>query len=514
MQAIEIGILIINLISLSICGGLVFSLLTSTNRDESSRLFAAVCGTFAFWISLSMVRQLSLSLGVQDVSFVQLNLNLMMSAVFVSGAVYFTFIVRYTAMRNKIIDVLRVVIVAVTVVAIALVWIGNLFVVQPQVIYKYAISGLGLLLVGVVLGFMLLSSWLMFNGTTERSAMLFRPTVIMFIVFILFSFEMWTTSLGIHSVLLAIAASWIGLRMLRRQVVNPQAALNRDLQLTNQELQRTIHDLAQEKEKTEALNIELIQANRYKDEFLATMSHELRTPLNSIVGYSELLMTQMYGDLGQKQMDRLERIYRNGRHLTNVINAILDLNKIDSGRMQLEVEDFNLIDLIHEIETEFVPKLESSVEFSVIVPEPNDIPIYRGDKRRIAQVLEIIIDNAFKYTAEGHVKIKLNYTVVVQGKSESFALPTLGWLKDGHWVVMELIDTGTGIAPEDQARIFDRFSQVDASRTREYDGIGLGLTIARKLVELHDGLIWVKSYVGQGSTFYVALPFQKVAISQ
>lgn len=510
MQAIEIGILIINLISLSICGGLVFSLLTSNNRDESSRLFAIVCGAFAIWISMSLVRQLSLSLGINDVSFVQLNLNLLMSAVFASGTLYFTFIIRATSLQSRIVDGLRITIMIISIIAIAMIWLVGLFVVQPQVLYRYNISAIGTLLFGLMLGYMLLSSWLMLNATTDRSSSLLRPTIIMFVVYVIFSIEMWTTSLGINSILLAIVASWIGLRMLRRQVVNPQVALNRDLQLTNQELQRTIHDLAHEKEKTEALNIELIQANRYKDEFLATMSHELRTPLNSIVGYSELLMTNMYGELGQKQMDRLERIYRNGRHLTGVINAILDLNKIDSGRMQLEVEDFSLVDLIYKLESDFVPQLESSVAFEVIVPEIETIPIYRGDKNRIRQVLEIIVDNAFKYTEEGQVKIKLNYTIVKQGKSESFPLPTIGWLKDGHWAVLEFIDTGTGIAPEDQGRVFDRFSQVDASRTREYDGIGLGLTIARKLVELHDGLIWVKSYVGQGSTFYVALPFQTV----
>ena len=241
------------------------------------------------------------------------------------------------------------------------------------------------------------------------------------------------------------------------------------------------------------------------------MSHELRTPLNSIVGYSELLLTNMYGDLDEKQLDRLRRIHNNGRHLTGVINAILDLNKIDSGRMQLVVEDFSLIDVIHELEKQFAPESDT-VEFILTLPE--NIPMYHGDRTRISQVLEIILDNAFKFTSEGHVKIRLNETVVKQGKSESYPLPTLGWLKDGHWAVIEIIDTGEGIAPEDQARIFDRFSQADSSRTREHDGIGLGLTIARKLVELHDGLVWVKSHVDQGSTFHVALPFQSVAVSQ
>jgi len=511
MQAIEIGILIINLISLSICGGLVFSLLTSANRDQSSKLFAIICGGFTLWTSMSLVRQLSLALDITDLSFVQINLNVIMSAMIISSALYFLFIVPYADLNTTLINGLTGAISLTALIALVLIWTNNFAIAQPQYLRQYAITSGGFILLGLTLGHLLVSVWLMINATTDRSAILFRPTVILFLAYVVACFDIWMDNFSLDVVLLSVVASLIGFRILRRQVVNPQVALNKDLQLTNQELQRTINDLAQEKEKTESLNVELLQANRYKDQFLATMSHELRTPLNSIVGYSELLMTNMYGSLEQKQLDRLERIHRNGKHLTDVINAILDLNKIDSGRMQLDVEAFTLIDVIQAVEEEFKPQAESA-SVDLIVNAPDDIPTYRGDKKRIMQVLQIIVDNAFKFTAEGHVKITLNYTTVEQGKSESFPLPTIGWLKDGHWAILEINDTGTGIAPEDQGRIFDRFSQADSSRTREYEGIGLGLTIARKLVELHDGLVWVKSYVGQGSTFYVALPFQSIMV--
>lgn len=513
MQAIEIGILIINLISLSICGGLVFSLLTSANRDQSSNLFAAACGGFALWASMSFVRQLSLALGINDLNFVQLNLNIIMSAMLVSSALYFVFMVRYTDLHSRLIDILNVTVILVALIGFVLIWTNNLAIVQPQWLYEYAITDIGFVLIGFTLGYLIVSVWLMFNATTERSAMLFRPTIVLLLAYIVASFDIWAVNFSLDVLLLSVVAGWIGFKILRRQVVNPQVALNHDLQLTNHELQRTINDLAQEKTKTEALNIELLQANRYKDQFLATMSHELRTPLNSIVGYSELLMTNMYGSLEQKQLDRLERIYRNGKHLTDVINAILDLNKIDSGRIQLDVEAFSLADAMRVLEEEFKPQAEK-LSIELITASPDDMPTYRGDRKRIMQVMQIIVDNAFKFTSTGHVKLALNYTIVEQGKSDSFPLPTIGWLKDGHWAVIAISDTGTGIVPEDQARIFDRFSQADSSRTREHEGIGLGLTIARKLVELHDGLIWVKSYVGQGSTFYIALPFQSIVMTQ
>ncbi len=511
MQVITVVVLIIHLIGLSICGGLVFSLLASTNRDESNNLLALVSTSLVIWISMTLLRRMAITSGVTDVGFMQFNLNLLMSAWLISGALYFVFIIRFAEIRSTLLDGLNVLIVAVVSIGLLLTWTNNVFVVSTSEPIFYEVSISAFLLIGFTQAYMLLSFWLMLNATNTKSSILLRPTLLIFLAFVVSSFDIWIDTLGIEVIFIASAITLIGLSILKRQVANPQEALNRDLQLTNTELQRTIKDLAQEKSKTEDLNRELLQANRYKDEFLATMSHELRTPLNSIVGYSELLLSNIYGELHEKQVDRLERIYRNGRHLTGIINAILDLNRIDSGRMQLIIADFEFTDVTKEIIEEYKPQAEKSgVEF--IIDVADNVPVYRGDRERIIQVIKIIVDNAFKFTNEGKIKLIVNYTIVSEGKSDSFALPTLGWLKDGHWAIIELVDTGTGIPPEEQARIFDRFSQADSSRTREYEGIGLGLTIARKLVELHSGLIWVKSYVGQGSTFYVALPYQNVEI--
>lgn len=509
MSAISIGILVINLISLSICSGLVIALLTSANRDTPTFLFTSVCLGFSIWIILSLVRHLSLSSGIEDLNLIQSNLNLLFSALFASGALYFTFIVHHAEIRSELVNSLNIAVIVIALVSILFVWFGDIFTVDENFVQQYRVTNLGLISIGLTMGYLLVAFWLMLNAGNVKASNLARPTLLLFFVYVIASFDIWITIFSLDVAMLAIVGGWIGFGILRRQVVNPQETLNRDLQLTNNELQRTIHDLAEEKAKTEELNIELIRANRYKDEFLSTMSHELRTPLNSIVGYSELLMTNMYGDLHPKQLDRLERIHRNGRNLTGIINAILDLNKIDSGRIQLIVDDFDLIELIRELKTQYQTLAEeTSLDFIIDLPEKDEFPMYRGDQARINQVLQIILENAFEFTTEGHVTIKLNYAIVKQGMSELYPLPTIGWLKDGQWAIIEIQDTGEGIAPEDQGRIFDRFSQLDSSRTREHDGIGLGLTIARKLTELHDGIIWVKSQVGQGSTFHIALPIQ------
>ncbi len=504
MYAIEIGILIIHLIGLSICGGLIFSLLTSASHDETQRLLVITNAIVAIWIAASLFQQLLFFTNSNDSQFLQIIANLKLSGFILSVAVYFSFIVCFAEIRSDLNDGLTILITIVSVIGLGIIWTNNAFAVQAE---QTLVSIWAYIFIGITLGYLLVSFWLMLNSVTDGSSLLVRPTLMLFFAYMIASFNIWTNTLGLEFILLSVALGWIGAKILLRQVANPQDALNRDLQLTNNELQRTIQDLAQEKSKTESLNRELLQANRYKDEFLATMSHELRTPLNSIVGYSELLLTNMYGELEQKQLDRLERIYRNGKNLTHIINAILDLNKIDSGRMKLIVAEFSLADSITKIVDEFKPESqESSIE--LIINLSDTLPIYRGDQQRIEQVLRIILDNALKFTSEGQIKASITYTNVENGQSSSFTLPTIGWLKDGHWAVIELSDTGAGIAPEDQARIFDRFSQADSSRTREYEGVGLGLTIARKLVELHDGLLWVKSYVGQGSTFYIALPYQ------
>jgi len=230
---------------------------------------------------------------------------------------------------------------------------------------------------------------------------------------------------------------------------------------------------------------ELEAASRHKSEFLANMSHELRTPLNAIIGFSEVLDDRMFGELGEKQAEYIRVILASGRHLLSLINDILDLSKVEAGRMELELGTFNLrmalenaLTLIRERATRHGLALGLTVDETL-----EDIV---ADERKLKQVLLNLLSNAVKFTPEG-------------GRIDVRALPANGTVE------VSVTDTGFGIAAEDQEAIFEEFRQVgNAARKRE--GTGLGLALARKFVELHGGRLWVKSEVGRGSTFTFTIP--------
>ncbi len=227
-------------------------------------------------------------------------------------------------------------------------------------------------------------------------------------------------------------------------------------------------------------------ADRHKSEFLASMSHELRTPLNAVIGFSEVLLDRMFGELNPKQDEYLQDILASGRHLLSLINDILDLAKIEAGRMELEVTDFHLpqaidnaITLIRERAARRAITLEVDVD-----PRLGEI---KGDERKVKQVLLNLLSNAIKFTPEGgRVKVQAA-------------------LADG-FTEISVIDTGVGIAPEDHEAVFEEFRQVGSDYAKKHEGTGLGLTLSRRFVELHGGKIWVKSQLGQGATFTFTLP--------
>jgi signal transduction histidine kinase len=232
---------------------------------------------------------------------------------------------------------------------------------------------------------------------------------------------------------------------------------------------------------------ELEAASRHKSEFLANMSHELRTPLNAVLGYAELIQDGIYGEVPAKMADVLERIQQNGRHLLGLINDVLDLSKIEAGQLTLSPADYSLRELVLDVASA-TEALAAEKRLALEGDVPPDLPRGRGDERRITQVLMNLVSNAIKFTERGSVRIRAS-------------------VEDGSFVVA-VTDTGVGIAPEDQARIFEEFQQVDTSSTRKKGGTGLGLAIARRIVELHGGRIWVESIPGQGSTFAFTLPLR------
>jgi signal transduction histidine kinase len=310
--------------------------------------------------------------------------------------------------------------------------------------------------------------------------------------------------LHLESVLAVIGTTIIAAQIIRFQMAKPLIALSDDLRIANRDLRQSVSDLASERAKSDQLARELQAASQYKTEFLDNMGHKARTPLNSIVGYSELLQSGVYGDLTEKQQDRLQKIYRNGQALLDLINNMLDLSKIEAGRLEIHPTVFQLDTLIPQI-TQAVEgqRAEKNLELAANVTE-GLMPLF-GDERRILQVFTHLVGNALKFTQSGTVNLEAQNVKVERGVSSSFKLPLIGWLTDGDWVVFSVRDTGIGIPPEEQSKIFDEFYQVETPHTGEFTGTGLGLTISKKLVELHNGVIWVKSQPGEGSTFFVAL---------
>jgi two-component system, NtrC family, sensor kinase len=221
-------------------------------------------------------------------------------------------------------------------------------------------------------------------------------------------------------------------------------------------------------------------ASQHKSEFLANMSHELRTPLNAIIGFSEVLSEKMFGELNEKQEEYSKDIHASGTHLLSLINDILDLSKIEAGRMELELTDFDLPTALDNALT-LVRERAGRRAIALHTRIDNRLGEIRADERKIRQVVLNLLSNAIKFTPEG-------------GRIEVTAVP-----KDG-FVELSVSDTGVGISPEDQEAVFEEFRQVGTA-DKKAEGTGLGLTLCRKFIELHGGRIWVKSQVGEGSTF-------------
>lgn len=246
-----------------------------------------------------------------------------------------------------------------------------------------------------------------------------------------------------------------------------------------------------------------VEANRLKSEFLANVSHELRTPLNAIIGYSELLLNGTYGTLSDRQMDRLDRVLRSGRGLTGLINDILDLSKIESGRSMLQFSQIDVRMLILDSLVS-VDQAARSKGLQIHVNIAENVPMISADAQRLRQIFVNLLSNAVKFTHEGHIDVTVEIGRFSRLRPQR--LPSHIQKRDGIWLLAKVQDTGIGIAEKDQEMIFEAFTQADGSTVRIYEGTGLGLAITRRLVNMHGGHIWVESSPGQGSTFSILLP--------
>ncbi len=255
-----------------------------------------------------------------------------------------------------------------------------------------------------------------------------------------------------------------------------------------------------------AKNTELQRATQLKNEFLANMSHELRTPLNSIIGFSDLMLSQAVGPVNEQQEDFLGAILRNGRHLLGLINSVLDLAKIEAGRMTLDLAPTDLRNAIRQAVGD-TASLRTAKQQACTLQMDEDTPlIILGDDQRVRQVLFNLLSNASKFTSESGtislsaIRTRAPLPVPSERTGEQSRLVT----RDAVWV--SIVDTGIGIKAEDMSKLFQEFSQVDTSASRRAQGTGLGLALCKKFVEAHGGTIGADSIYGTGSTFWFILP--------
>src|SRR2546428_593922 len=276
----------------------------------------------------------------------------------------------------------------------------------------------------------------------------------------------------------------------RREAIE-KAKLYEQLKQASDELERKIQlataDIAQQNELLRRQAIELEQASALKSQFLANMSHEFRTPLNAMLGYTSMLLQGVGGPIEAPVKRQLGRIESNGRHLLTTSNAILDISRIEAGRMPLQISSFRIPELVAEVKSELEPIILRS-KLSITVDVPKKLRPISTDRQKVKQILLNLLSNALKFTHHGGVTISARR------------------IQKERAVTLSVSDTGIGIASIDQGRIFEDFRQLDNSPTRAYGGTGLGLSICRRLAQMLEGTITLRSQVGKGSVFTLVLP--------
>jgi signal transduction histidine kinase len=257
------------------------------------------------------------------------------------------------------------------------------------------------------------------------------------------------------------------------------------------EMSRELHELYDAQRgaahQLRALNAELEQASRAKSNFLASMSHELRTPMNAILGFTEMIRDGIYGEVPPEIQEPVSDIHTCGKQLLALINNVLDLSKIEAGRMELSLGEYVVEDVVNTVKLS-LRALAAGKGLDLVTAVAPDLPLCLGDGKRITQCLMNLTGNALKFTQQGRVEIRAE----ARGETLLFAVA----------------DTGIGIPAEQTATIFEEFRQADATVSRDFGGTGLGLSITKKLVELHGGRIWVESEPGKGSTFFFSIPMR------
>ncbi|RKY72757.1 MAG: hypothetical protein DRQ14_05480, partial [Candidatus Latescibacterota bacterium] len=269
-----------------------------------------------------------------------------------------------------------------------------------------------------------------------------------------------------------------------------------ELRKVQERLQALVEELDLQRRRAE-------DASRAKSMFLANMSHELRTPLNAILGFGQLLLSDAAGSLNERQKRYVEHILESGRHLLDIIDDILDLSRVEAGKVEMKVEPTSVKEVVRQGLAMVQMKARNhNISLSMDVEDGLEVP---ADPRMLKQILFNLLSNAVKFTPDGgSVKVTAK-----RAKAEELPKRPETEGLEGEWAVVSVSDTGIGIAPEDQDRIWREFEQVDNELSRRYEGTGLGLPLTKRLVELHGGRIWVESEPGKGSTFTFVLPLER-----
>ena len=272
----------------------------------------------------------------------------------------------------------------------------------------------------------------------------------------------------------------------RKQAERELQEKNEQLDAQNEELQSQSEELIAQQQELMEKTREVEEASRLKSEFLANMSHELRTPLNAVIGFSELMLDGVPGEINDEQKQCLNDIYGSGQHLLNLINDVLDLSKVEAGKIKLNLESLELAGVIKSVAQTVKPMLDNNRhELRTIIEE--GLPQVRADRGRLKEIFFNLLSNAIKFTPPGG---KLSIEVS----------------RNGDWCQVSVVDNGIGIREEDREQIFETFTQGEALPDRKREGTGLGLTLTRQFVELFGGKIWVESKYGKGSRFTFTLP--------
>ncbi len=397
---------------------------------------------------------------------------------------------RYAGLRDRLIWILAGIGITMVIYLLSQLWRDQVYVdFEPaangaQYHYKLGTAGLpGIALLGV---YQLLSASALYRfGQAHARGLWLVPLILLagMLTFLIPLFDKFPK----NALAVMISMLLMARIVTQYQIFNPLALLNRQLAQANKQL--TTANLTQDRllKELRQANRDLIAASAHKSKFLATISHELRTPLNSIIGYSEMLLNNIYGDLSTTQSDRLEKVMRNGRTLLQLINDILDLSRIEAGQLQLALVPLSLREIIETVLSEVALQTEQK-QLTITTNCDGTLPPVLADPVRVRQIITNLVGNAIKFTHAGTI------TITVQHRASE------GMLQ------VAVADTGIGIPEALFDVIFDEFRQADDSYAREYEGTGLGLAITKHLVNMHQGAISVTSEVGEGSTFTFTLP--------